>query len=100
MTCMQVGDGPWQLCGIIPMRDPPRHDTAETIANVRAAGVGVKMITGDHLNIAIKTAEQIHLGTQVPSTPRLLNAYTEQNGQNRVSYHIARHIIEQLRDRL
>ena len=41
------------------MRDPPRHDTAETIANVRAAGVGVKMITGDHINIARKTAEQI-----------------------------------------
>ena len=40
-----------------------RHDTAETIANVRAAGVGVKMITGDHVNIARKTAEQIKLGT-------------------------------------
>eukprot|EP00038_Savillea_parva_P019249 m.26905 g.26905 ORF g.26905 m.26905 type:complete len:534 (+) comp4358_c0_seq1:1218-2819(+) len=47
------------------MRDPPRHDTAETIANVRAAGVAVKMVTGDHINIAKKTAEQIHLGTQI-----------------------------------
>merc|ERR1711871_865482 len=59
--------GPWRMIGIVPMRDPPRHDTAETIANVRNAHVGVKMITGDHINIAKKTSEQIHLGTDIYS---------------------------------
>ena len=61
----QIDGGEWVFAGILPMRDPPRHDTAETIANVRAAHVGVKMITGDHLNIAKKTAEQIKLGTNI-----------------------------------
>ena len=53
------------------MRDPPRHDTAETIANVRAAGVGVKMITGDHINIARKTAEQIKVCVCVRTRARV-----------------------------
>jgi len=42
--------------------DPPRADTADTIAKIKNAGVGVKMITGDHLNIAKELARQIELG--------------------------------------
>ena len=59
---VRYNDGPMRFAGIVPMRDPPRHDTGETIAKIRASGVGVKMITGDHLNIAKKTAAQIKLG--------------------------------------
>lgn len=57
--------GPWQFCGIIPMIDPPRVDTALTIQRVRDAGVEVKMITGDHQNIARTTAGLINLGTNI-----------------------------------
>lgn len=64
---IQVEDEPWVFAGILPMRDPPREDTADTIANIRAAHIGVKMITGDHLNIAKKTSEQINLGTNIYS---------------------------------
>lgn len=64
-VAVQIDDGPWVFGGILPMRDPPRADTAETIANIRAAHIGVKMITGDHLNIAKKTSEQINLGTDI-----------------------------------
>jgi len=53
------------FAGIVPMRDPPRKDTASTIKNIREAGIGVKMITGDHLKIGIKTAEQIKLGANI-----------------------------------
>ena len=42
--------------GILPMLDPPRRDTGCTIANLLNAGIEVKMITGDHLNIAKETA--------------------------------------------
>ena len=42
--------------GILPMLDPPRRDSACTIANLLNAGIEVKMITGDHLNIAKETA--------------------------------------------
>ena len=39
---VRYNDGPMRFAGIVPMRDPPRHDTGETIAAIRASGVGVK----------------------------------------------------------
>jgi H+-transporting ATPase len=37
---------PWQLVGLLPLFDPPRHDSAETIRRALHLGVNVKMITG------------------------------------------------------
>lgn len=47
------------------MLDPPRHDTKETINNLVNAGIEVKMITGDHLNIAKETAKLIGMGVNI-----------------------------------
>ena len=38
--------GPWKFCGLLPLFDPPRHDSAETIRKALNLGVCVKMITG------------------------------------------------------
>jgi H+-transporting ATPase len=38
--------GPWQFVGLLPLFDPPRHDSAETIRRALDLGVSVKMITG------------------------------------------------------
>lgn len=38
--------GPWEFCGLLPLFDPPRHDSAETIRRALNLGVNVKMITG------------------------------------------------------
>jgi len=51
--------------GTLPIMDPPRTDTAETISKIKTSEVGVKMITGDHLNIAKELARQIQLGTDI-----------------------------------
>ena len=51
--------------GTLPIMDPPRHDTAETIRKIKSADVDVKMITGDHLNIARELARQIKLGVNI-----------------------------------
>lgn len=56
---VKIGNGPWEYVGVLPMLDPPRHDTANTIRNLVNAGIKVKMITGDHLNIAKETARKI-----------------------------------------
>ena len=40
--------GPWIFCGLLPLFDPPRHDSAETIRRALNLGVCVKMITGKH----------------------------------------------------
>lgn len=62
---VKIGDGPFIYCGILPMLDPPRHDTAQTIKNLVSAGIEVKMITGDHLNIAKETARLIGMGVNI-----------------------------------
>ena len=58
----KIGNGPYRYVGILPMLDPPRHDSAITVKNLQNAGINVKMITGDHLNIAKETARLIGMG--------------------------------------
>ena len=38
---------PWQFVGLLPLFDPPRHDSGETIKRALHLGVNVKMITGN-----------------------------------------------------
>ena len=58
-----------RYAGTLPIMDPPRVDTAETIQKIKGSGIDVKMITGDHLNIAKELARQIDLGTNIfPNT--------------------------------
>jgi H+-transporting ATPase len=52
----------WIMTGIIPMFDPPRDDTADTIKRIQELGVRVKMITGDQLAIAKETARLLGMG--------------------------------------
>lgn len=42
--------GPWQLIGLLPLFDPPRNDSADTIRRALDLGVNVKMITGAYLH--------------------------------------------------
>ena len=37
---------PWEFVALLPLFDPPRHDSAETIKKALNLGVNVKMITG------------------------------------------------------
>jgi H+-transporting ATPase len=57
--------GSWTYLGILPLADPPRADSADTIAAARELGVGVKMVTGDQQAIAKETARRIGLGAQI-----------------------------------
>ncbi|HHO68832.1 MAG TPA: plasma-membrane proton-efflux P-type ATPase [Gammaproteobacteria bacterium] len=60
-----AGDNNWTLLGILSLFDPPREDSADTIARARAYGVGVKMVTGDNLSIATQIATRLGLGTNI-----------------------------------
>jgi H+-transporting ATPase len=55
----------WEMVGMLTFLDPPRHDTKETIRRATGFGVEVKMITGDHLLIAMETARALDLGERV-----------------------------------
>ncbi|KAG2230370.1 hypothetical protein INT48_007665 [Thamnidium elegans] len=52
----------FKLVGLLPIYDPPRSDTKETIDRAQALGVGVKMITGDQLAIAKETGRRLGMG--------------------------------------
>ncbi|MFI3255834.1 MAG: plasma-membrane proton-efflux P-type ATPase [Psittacicella sp.] len=55
----------WEYLGAIPMYDPPRDDSASTIAEANARGVKVVMVTGDDTAIAKDTASQLNLSTNI-----------------------------------
>ncbi len=59
------GGTTWSLLGILPMFDPPRDDSKQTIDLANAKGVRVKMITGDDTAIARETARQLGMGTNI-----------------------------------
>jgi len=64
--------GPWQFVGLLPLFDPPRHDSAETIRRALNLGVNVKMITGDQLAIAKETGRRLGMGTNMYPSAALL----------------------------
>ncbi|MDA3887215.1 MAG: plasma-membrane proton-efflux P-type ATPase [Allgaiera sp.] len=59
----------WTFLGILPLFDPPREDSAQTIARARAHGIEVKMVTGDDTAIGREIAGKLGLGTNLrPAT--------------------------------
>ena len=50
------------LLGLVGLIDPPRPEAVAAIAECAAAGIGVKMITGDHASTARAIARQLGLG--------------------------------------
>lgn len=63
---------PWQFVGLLPLFDPPRHDSAETIRRALNLGVNVKMITGDQLAIGKETGRRLGMGTNMYPSSTLL----------------------------
>lgn len=65
------GNSEWEILGIMPCSDPPRHDTAKTINEAKTLGLSIKMLTGDAVGIARETSRQLGLGTNVYNAERL-----------------------------
>lgn len=63
--------GKWKMLGLIPLYDPPREDTAETILKAKQMEVSVKMITGDQIAIAKETARLLKLGDKIYNSDML-----------------------------
>ncbi|KAL2925800.1 ATPase 8 plasma membrane-type, partial [Bienertia sinuspersici] len=64
--------GPWRFVALLPLFDPPRHDSAETIKRALSLGVNVKMITGDQLAIGKETGRRLGMGTNMYPSSSLL----------------------------
>ncbi|ODV98060.1 hypothetical protein PACTADRAFT_47882 [Pachysolen tannophilus NRRL Y-2460] len=65
------GEGHWEILGVMPCMDPPRDDTAKTVAEAKRLGLRVKMLTGDAVGIAKETCRQLGLGTNIFDAERL-----------------------------
>lgn len=65
------GEGHWEILGIMPCSDPPRHDTARTVHEAKGLGLSIKMLTGDAVGIARETSRQLGLGTNIYNAEKL-----------------------------
>ncbi|KAF8245802.1 plasma membrane ATPase [Wilcoxina mikolae CBS 423.85] len=65
------GEGHWEILGIMPCSDPPRHDTAKTVHEAKGLGLSIKMLTGDAVGIARETSRQLGLGTNIYNAEKL-----------------------------
>src|ERR1700733_5370808 len=57
-----VEEGELTLLGLVGLIDPPRPEAVQAIAECKAAGIDVKMITGDHASTAAAIARELGLG--------------------------------------
>lgn len=74
--------GDWELLGILPLYDPPREDSADTIRQTEEHGVRVKMVTGDNVAIAKEISRQLGMGTDILSAEQV---FTEQEDLDHLS---------------
>ncbi len=72
------GGGPLELLGLIPLYDPPRPDSHEVIARMRAYGVRVKMVTGDNAAIAREIGRLLGLPDRVLRSKQLTGSGSQE----------------------
>jgi hypothetical protein len=60
-VAVKFNEEPFRFVGILPMLDPPRHDTAHTIRNLVAAGIKVKVYNILSLMVAHTEDKEIRL---------------------------------------
>lgn len=58
-------NGNWEMYGLVPLLDPPRADSAESLQKAMNIGIRVKMITGDQISIARETSRVLSLGDKI-----------------------------------
>ena len=57
-----IETGSFTLLAVLGLADPPRDEAIRAVATCRAAGIQVKMITGDHATTARAIGQQLGLG--------------------------------------
>lgn len=63
--------------GLVGLEDPPRPEAAEAVANLKAAGIRVLMLTGDHPTTAAAIAERVGIDGGAAIRGRDLDGLTE-----------------------
>ncbi|MDT8441383.1 MAG: cation-transporting P-type ATPase [Desulfuromonadales bacterium] len=79
LTFADVDDG-LTLLGLVGIFDAPRKEAIEAVALCKRAGIGVKMITGDHVRTALSIGLRMGIGSgeRAVSGPEMEGASDEQ----------------------
>ncbi|MFX1303789.1 MAG: plasma-membrane proton-efflux P-type ATPase [Promethearchaeota archaeon] len=62
----------WDYIGVVALHDPPRDDSQETIKTAKSLGIDIKMVTGDHIEIAKQIAGNLGIGTNIVVSSEIL----------------------------
>ncbi|MFW9865402.1 MAG: plasma-membrane proton-efflux P-type ATPase [Candidatus Thorarchaeota archaeon] len=68
---------PWEYMGVVALHDPPREDSYETIKTAKSLGINVKMVTGDHIEIAKQIAGNLGIGTDIVVSSEIIGKEDE-----------------------
>jgi len=61
----QPEDKHYEFIGLLPLFDPPREDSKETIKEAKRLGLDIKMVTGDNVAIAKHIANILGIGENI-----------------------------------
>jgi H+-transporting ATPase len=97
----------WEYMGIIALHDPPRDDSSDTIKTAKTLGIDVKMVTGDHVEIAKYIASDLGIGNKIVVSNEILGKHDsettelveEANGFAEVYPEHKYHIVELLQNK-
>ncbi|MEM6354141.1 MAG: HAD-IC family P-type ATPase [Pseudomonadota bacterium] len=102
-------DGDLTLLGLVGLIDPPREEAVAAVAECRAAGIRVKMITGDHAGTAsaiaralgLENAAEVLTGTEIDGLKpcQLQDAVARIDVFARTSPEHKLRLVEAMRDR-
>jgi H+-transporting ATPase len=67
----------WEFLGILPLFDPPREDSAATIADAKKHGIDIKMVTGDDVAIGREISRKLGLGEDIQPATQLFKKDTD-----------------------
>lgn len=73
----QEGASQIDFLGLIALYDPPREDTRKTIQEITHMGIDVKMVTGDHVDIAKQIASELGIGTDIQQADTVFDSKSD-----------------------
>jgi Mg2+-importing ATPase len=75
--CTKQQEKEMTFLGFLAFFDPPKPEIEKTLADIKAAGIGFKLITGDNLRVALRLAQQVGIAAPVTVTGPEMRAMSE-----------------------
>jgi Mg2+-importing ATPase len=76
-VCTKDQEAEMTFLGFLAFFDPPKPEIARTLADIAAAGIDFKLITGDNLRVAVRLARQVGIAAPAVLTGPELRAMSD-----------------------